>query len=80
MRLGHPVVVRAAAEVGAAPRQDLLAWGLRKGLVVLPKSTRPERLAENFEACRFALPHATVAALDALEEGLVTGWDPRRAP
>lgn len=77
MRLGHPVVVRLAAEAGCTPAQVLLAWGLHRGLVVLPKSTRPARLAENLASFRVVLPDAALAQLDALEEGLVTGWDPR---
>jgi diketogulonate reductase-like aldo/keto reductase len=79
-RLGHPIVVRVASELGATPAQVLLRWGLQKGLVVLPKSTRRERLAENLASLAIALPDDAMAALDALDEGLVTGWDPRRAP
>lgn len=79
-RLAHPVVARVAADVGRTPAQVLLCWGLQKGLVVLPKSTRPERLTENLAALSFTLPEHAMAALDALDEGLVTGWDPRNAP
>lgn len=80
VRLSHPEVVRVAAEVGRTPAQVLLRWGLERALVVLPKSTSPARLAENLAALEFTLPAAALAALDALEEGLVTGWDPRTAP
>lgn len=77
VRLGHPVVQRVAAETGRSPAQVLLRWALQKDLVVLPKSTRPARLAENLAASEVPLPDSAMAALDALEEGLVTGWDPR---
>jgi diketogulonate reductase-like aldo/keto reductase len=79
-RLAHPEVVRVGAQVGRTPAQVLLRWGLQHGLVVLPKSSAPARLAENLAALDFELPPEAMAALDALEEGLVTGWDPRRAP
>jgi methylglyoxal/glyoxal reductase len=79
-RLAHPEVVRIAGEFGCTPAQVLLRWGLEKGLVVLPKSTHAERLAENVAALAFTLPPEAMASLDALEEGLVTGWDPRDAP
>ena len=62
------------------PAQVLLRWGLQSGLVVLPKSTRPERLAENLALFDFSLSPTQMAALDALDEGLVTGWDPRDQP
>jgi diketogulonate reductase-like aldo/keto reductase len=77
IRLAHPVVVGVAAAVSRTPAQVLLRWGLQKGLVVLPKSTHAARLSENLAALEFALPDDAMAALDDLDEGLVTGWDPR---
>lgn len=77
-RLGHPIVGRIAAEVGRTPAQVLLRWGLDQGAVVLPKTSRPARLAENLAVFDFALTDAHRAALDGLEEGLATGWDPAR--
>jgi diketogulonate reductase-like aldo/keto reductase len=54
----------------------LLRWGLQHGLVVLPKSTKPARIAENGALFDFTLDDRAMAELDALEEGLATGWDP----
>lgn len=79
-RLDHPVVVRVADEVGRTPAQVLLRWGLQNRLVVLPKSVRPDRMAENLASLDFHLPDAAMAALDALDSGWVTGWDPRNVP
>jgi len=56
--------------------QVLLRWGLQQGLVVLPKSTKPARIAENGALFDFTLDDHAMSELDALEEGLVTGWDP----
>jgi len=78
MRLDHPVVVEVAKRVGRSPAQVLLRWGLQHGLVVLPKSTKEERIRENGALFDFALDEGNMAALDALEEGLATGWDPRK--
>ncbi len=78
-RLDHPVVQRVAQALGRTPAQVLVRWCLESDLVVLPKSTRPARIAENAAVFDFALgAHKT--ALDELEEGLVTGWDPRDQP
>lgn len=79
-RLAHPEVVRIAARVARSPAQILLRWGIQHGLVVLPKSTKPTRLVENLATLDFDLDSGDIAALDLLEEGLVTGWDPRTAP
>jgi diketogulonate reductase-like aldo/keto reductase len=79
-RLGHPVVVDVARAVGRTPAQVLLRWGMQHGLVVLPKSVRAERIAENAAVFDFTLGAAEMTKLDALEEGLATGWDPSDQP
>jgi diketogulonate reductase-like aldo/keto reductase len=75
-RLDDPVVAGVARRVGRTPAQVLLRWGVQHGHVVLPKSTRPERIAENGALFDFALDAQAMAELDALEEGLATGWNP----
>jgi len=76
MRLDHPVVQDVARRVGRSVAQVLLRWGLQHGLVVLPKSTKPARIVENGALFDFVLDDRAMNELDALEEGLVTGWDP----
>jgi diketogulonate reductase-like aldo/keto reductase len=75
-RLSHPVVLEVAKSVQRSPAQTLLRWGVQHGFVVLPKSVTPERILENSAIFDFELGAADIARLDALEEGLVTGWDP----
>ena len=77
-RLGHPAVVDVAAQCERSPAQVLLRWGLQQDLIVLPKSTHAERIAQNAAVFDFELSPADMARLDALEEGLVTGWDARQ--
>jgi diketogulonate reductase-like aldo/keto reductase len=77
-RLDHPAVVAEARRVGRTAAQVLLRWGVQKGLVVLPKSTREARIRENAAIFDFALDAEAMARLDTLEEGLATGWDPAR--
>ena len=79
-RLGHPVVKDVAGRVGRSVAQVLLRWGLQHGLVVLPKSTKPARIAENGALFDFTLDDRAMKELDALEEGLVTGWDSADQP
>jgi len=79
-RLDHPTVVAIARAVGRTPAQVLLRWNLQHGHVVLPKSVRRNRLAENAAIFDFTLDAAAMAQLDGLEEGLATGWNPDGAP
>jgi diketogulonate reductase-like aldo/keto reductase len=76
VRLGHPVVRSIATQVQRSPAQVLLRWGIQHQLVILPKSTHPERIAENAALFDFTLDAAAMKALDDLEEDLTTGWDP----
>jgi D-xylose reductase len=50
--LVDPVIVGIAARLGGGvtPAQVVLAWHLRRGVSCVPKSSRPERLAENLAA------------------------------
>jgi diketogulonate reductase-like aldo/keto reductase len=76
LRLGHPTLQQVASALNRSPAQVLLRWGLQQGYVVLPKSTRPERIAENAAVFDFELDGDALGELDGLEENLVTGWDP----
>lgn len=76
-KIDDPVIAAVAARVGRSPAQVLLRWGIEKGVVVLPKSTNEGRIIENADVFGFTLDAAAMESLDALDEGLATGWDPR---
>jgi len=75
-RLDHPVLADVARRVDRTVAQVLLRWSLQHGNVVLPKSTKSARIAENGALFDFVLDQRAMEDLNALEEGLVTGWDP----
>jgi diketogulonate reductase-like aldo/keto reductase len=56
-----------AERLGRTPAQVLIRWAIERGLVVLPKSTHRERIAENGAVFDFALSGEDMAALDALD-------------
>jgi NAD(P)-dependent dehydrogenase (short-subunit alcohol dehydrogenase family) len=45
----------------------MLRWHLWEGRSVIPKSTRPHRIAENFDVFDFDLADDELAAIDALD-------------
>lgn len=65
----NPAVVAAAEAHGVSPAQAVIRWHLQRGFVVFPKSTRKERMVENFEVFGFELTADEVAAIDALDTG-----------
>ncbi|KAH7027478.1 aldo-keto reductase family 1 member E1 [Microdochium trichocladiopsis] len=80
MRMQHPVVVQLARKYGCTVAQLFVRWSLQHGLVALPKSTKAARMAENAEVNGFEISEADMATMDALDEHLVTDWDPTNVP
>ena len=64
--LNDPVIVEIAGKHGVSPAQVVLAWHLAKGIVAIPKSVTPARIAENFAAANVTLDTADIAAIDGL--------------
>lgn len=61
-----PEVVPIAEKHGRTPAQIVLRWDIQNGIAVIPKSTRPERIAENAQIFDFALTDEDMAAINAL--------------
>jgi len=74
--LTHPVIAEIAIRHGRTAAQVLLCWALQHEVVVIPKSTRPERIRENAGVVGWSLNEADMARLDALEAGRRIGPDP----
>ena len=64
--LNDPVIVEIAGKHGVSPAQVVLAWHLAKGIVAIPKSVTPSRIADNFAAADITLDAADIAAIDGL--------------
>jgi len=67
--LDDPVLTDVAARHGRTPAQVVLRWHLQLGLVVIPKSARPERLAENLAVLDFELSADETDVISALDRG-----------
>ena len=74
--LEDPVIGRIAQAHGKSPAQVMLRWGLQHGRSVIPKSVRPDRIAENFDVFDFELSADQMAALDGLDTGRRGGPEP----
>jgi D-xylose reductase len=64
--LEQPVVKDAARRHGKTPAQVVLRWGVQRGTAVVPKTEKPERLAENLSVFDFELSPEEVAAIGGL--------------
>ena len=71
-----PVIVDIAGAHDKSPAQVMLRWGLQHGRSVIPKSTKPERIAENIDVFDFELAGDEMAAIDGLDTGRRGGPEP----
>lgn len=75
--LADPAVTEIAKAYGVTPAQVVLAWHLRQGRIVIPKSVTPARIAENLGATAVDLQDRDLDVLDGLDRGMRTGPDPK---
>ena len=67
--VGDPTIEKIAADLGRTPSQVTLRWHLQRGDIVFPKSTRVERMRENFALFDLELDDAQMQALSGLDRG-----------
>jgi diketogulonate reductase-like aldo/keto reductase len=64
--LRTPVLVEIARAHGVTSAQAVLRWHLQHGVVVIPKSVTPERIAENLDVFGLTLTAQEMARIDGL--------------
>ncbi|MGX9671838.1 aldo/keto reductase [Mycobacterium sp. HM-7] len=74
--LTNPTVQSVAAEYGKSPAQVLIRWSLQLGNSVIPRSSSPERIAENLDVFGFELAAEHMDALNGLDDGTRYRPDP----
>lgn len=72
-----PVLGEIAAAHGKSVAQVVLRWLVQRGVVVIPKSVRAERMAENIDVFGFRLSDDQMAAVAALDTGASLFFDHR---
>lgn len=63
-----------AQKYGVTEAQVLLRWGLQKGYAVLPKSTNPARIRQNFDLLSFEIDDTDMAAIEKMDRGDGVAW------
>jgi diketogulonate reductase-like aldo/keto reductase len=74
--LQDPTIGEIATAHGKTPAQVMLRWHLQQGRSAIPKSTNPQRIAENFDVFGFGLTGDQLAAIDGLDTGRRGGPEP----
>ena len=63
-----PVLTEIGQKHGKTAAQVVLRWHLQRGVVVIPKSVRPERMRENIDVFDFALSAEEMVRISALDQ------------
>jgi len=74
--LQDAVILGIAQAHAKSSAQVMLRWHLQQGRSAIPKSTKPHRIAENFDVFDFELTADELAAIDALDTGKRGGPEP----
>jgi D-xylose reductase len=64
--LGERIVLDAARRHARSPAQVVLRWAVQRGTAIVPKTSRPERLAENLALFDFELSPDEMLAISRL--------------
>ncbi len=73
--LAAPAVTGIAERLGRTPGQVVLRWHVQLDLVPIPKSSDPQRLADNLDVFSFELSQADMDTLSGLDRGESAGAD-----
>lgn len=65
-----------ARKYGKTTPQILLRWNVQQGIIPIPKSKTPARLAENIAVFDFAPEGEDMAALNGMNQNCRTSHDP----
>lgn len=71
--LNDTIIQQIAATHGASPAQVLIAWGLQRGIIEIPKSIKKHRIEENFGALKVELTESEMQQIMQLHTGKRTG-------
>lgn len=74
--LEDPVLVEIGKKYGKTPAQVILRWNIDLGIITIPKSETPSRIAQNFDIFDFELTADEVKAIDGLNKDARTGSSP----
>jgi 2,5-diketo-D-gluconate reductase A len=67
--LDEPLLAKIGEKYGKTPAQIVLRWNIELGIATIPRSSNPERLAQNLKIFDFALTADEIASISALDTG-----------
>lgn len=78
--LDDPKLLEIANRYSRSPAQILIRWTLQKEVIVIPKSSRKDRIQENSGVFDFNISLEDMGRLDSFHNNLRVSWDPTQMP
>ena len=76
--LSDKTVVKIADKHKVLPSNVLVQWAVQKGVVCIPRTSKPERVRENLDYSNFTLDNGDMQQMELLNDGHKFCWDPHR--
>lgn len=74
--LQHPVLIDLGEKYGKTPAQIVLRWDVQRNVIVIPKSSKKERIESNIDVFDFDLSAHDMEPIQSLDRGFRVGPDP----
>lgn len=77
-KFDHPTIVELSKKYNKTPAQIMIRWALQVGTIVIPKSSKKERIKENADVFDFTISSHDMEKLNSLNEGYRVAWNPEK--
>lgn len=74
---GNKMLQAIGEKYGKTVAQVALRWQLQRGIVCIPKTVKPERMAQNMDVFDFTLTDEDIKAIESLDTGVSQFFDHR---
>jgi len=75
--LDEPILLEIGKKHGKSPAQIVIHWQVQRGIIVIPKTVKASRLAENFQIFDFTLDESDMSRIDGMNSNsraLLVEW------
>ena len=73
--LDEPILVSLGEKYGKSPAQIVLRWNLQNGVIIIPRSSKKERVKENMELFDFEISPEDMELINGMQNGFRNGFD-----
>lgn len=73
-KLNDRTLCKIARQYSKTPAQIMIKWSLQKDFICIPRSSKKERIIENFGVCDFRIASGDMQTLNKLDDHYISDW------